>query len=151
KTRVEALNTEIAVVADLVRYFAKRAAKILAPEPIPLHLLRHRASYLHYVPRGVVGVIAPWNFPFSIPVGEAMMALIAGNAAVMKPSEVTPLIGLKAKELADAAGLPPDLFQVVTGRGGTGAALIDAGIQYMVFTGSVATGRKVAAACGERL
>jgi acyl-CoA reductase-like NAD-dependent aldehyde dehydrogenase len=151
KTRVEALNTEIAVVADLVRYFVKRAPKILAPEPVPLHLLRHRASYLHHVPRGVVAVIAPWNFPFSIPVGEVMMALIAGNAAVMKPSEVTPLIGLKAKELADAAGLPPDLFQVVTGRGGTGSALIEAGVDYVVFTGSVATGRKVAAACGERL
>jgi acyl-CoA reductase-like NAD-dependent aldehyde dehydrogenase len=151
KTRIEALNTEIAVVADLVRYFAKRAPRILAPEPIPLHLLRHRASYLHYVPRGVVGVIAPWNFPFSIPVGEALMALLAGNGVVMKPSEVTPLIGLKAKELADAAGLPSDLFQVVTGRGPTGAALIDAGVDQIVFTGSVATGRKVAAACGERL
>lgn len=151
KTRIEALSTEILVVADLVRYFTRRAPKLLAPEPVPLHLLRHRASYLHYVPRGVVGVIAPWNFPFSIPVGEVMMALIAGNAAVLKPSEVTPLIGLKARELYLDAGLPEDLFGVVTGRGGTGAALIDAGIDYCVFTGSVATGRKVAAACGERL
>jgi succinate-semialdehyde dehydrogenase/glutarate-semialdehyde dehydrogenase len=80
-----------------------------------------------------------------------MMSLIGGNAVVLKPSEMTPLIALKAKELADSCGLPPDLFQVVTGRGATGAALIDAGIHYCVFTGSVATGRKVAAACGERL
>ncbi len=151
KTRLEALGMEVIVVADLVRYFAKHAPAMLAPEPISLHLLKHRASYLHHVPRGVVGVIAPWNFPFSIPLGETMMALIAGNAVVLKPSEVTPLIALKARELYLAADLPPELFQVVTGRGTTGVALIDSGIDYCVFTGSVATGKKVAAACGERL
>ncbi|HEY5948973.1 MAG TPA: aldehyde dehydrogenase family protein [Kofleriaceae bacterium] len=151
KTRQEALGMELVLVADLVRYFAKHAAEMLEPEPIALHLMKHRASYLHFVPRGVVGVIAPWNFPFSIPLGETMMALIAGNGVVLKPSEVTPLIALKARELYLAAELPPDLFQVVTGRGPTGAALIDSGIDYCVFTGSVATGKKVAAACGERL
>jgi len=151
KTRLEALGTEVAVVADLTRYFVKHAPRQLAPEPIPLHLLRHRASYVHYVPRGVVAVIAPWNFPFSIPMGEVVMALIAGNGVVLKPSEMTPLIALKAKELIDASGIPADLFQVVTGRGPTGQALIDAGVEYVVFTGSVATGKKVGAACGERL
>jgi acyl-CoA reductase-like NAD-dependent aldehyde dehydrogenase len=151
KTRLEALGMEVIVVADLVRYFAKHAPRMLAPEPIPLHLLKHRASYLHFVPRGVIGIIAPWNFPFSIPIGETVMSLIAGNGVVLKPSEVTPLIAHKARELYLAAELPADLFQVVTGRGPTGAALIDAGIDYCVFTGSVATGRKVAAACGERL
>ena len=151
KTRQESLGMEIIVVADLVRYFAKRAPEILAPEEIPLHLMKHRASYLHFVPRGVIGIIAPWNFPFSIPIGETMMSLIAGNGVVLKPSEVTPLIAHKARELYLAAGLPEDLFQVVTGRGTAGAALIDGGINYCVFTGSVATGRKVAAACGERL
>lgn len=151
KTRQEALGMEVMVVADLVRYFTKHAPEILADEPVPLHLLKHRGSYLHYVPRGVIGIIAPWNFPFAIPMGEALMAVIAGNAAVIKPSEITPFIALKAKELFDASGLPPELLQIVTGRGGTGAALIDAGIDYCVFTGSVATGRKVAAACGERL
>jgi succinate-semialdehyde dehydrogenase/glutarate-semialdehyde dehydrogenase len=151
KTRLEALGMEVVVVADLVRYFAKHAPAMLAPEPVPLHLMKHRASYLHFVPRGVVGVIAPWNFPFSIPIGETMMALIAGNGVVLKPSEITPLIALKARELYLAADLPPDLFQVVTGRGAAGAALIDGGIDYCVFTGSVATGKRVAAACGERL
>jgi succinate-semialdehyde dehydrogenase/glutarate-semialdehyde dehydrogenase len=151
KTRGEALNMEVVVVADLIRYFAKHAPRLLAPERIPLHMLRHRASYVHYVPRGVVAVIAPWNFPFSIPMGEVMMALLTGNGVVLKPSEVTPLIALAARDLHIAAGLPPDLFQVVTGRGPTGAALIDAGIDYCIFTGSVATGKRVAAACGERL
>ena len=151
KTRLEALGMEVVVVADIARYFCKHAPEMLAPEPIPLHLLKHRASYLHFTPRGVIGIIAPWNFPFSIPIGETVMSLIAGNGVVLKPSEVTPLIALKARELIVAADLPPELFQVVTGRGPTGAALIDGGIDYCVFTGSVATGKKVAAACGERL
>ena len=151
KTRSEALAMEVLVIADLATYFIKRAPKILAPEKIPLHLLKTRGSYVHYQPRGVVGIIAPWNFPFGIPISETIMALLAGNAVVLKPSEVTPLIALKAKELHDAAGLPPDLFQVVTGRGQAGAALIDSGIDYCIFTGSTATGRKVGAACGERL
>lgn len=151
KTRLEALGMEVVLVGDLVRYFAKHAPEMLAPEQVPLHLMKHRGSYLHFVPRGIVGIIAPWNFPFSIPIGETIMSLIAGNGVVLKPSEVTPLIALKAKELHEAAELPPDLFQVVTGRGATGAALIDGGIDYCVFTGSVATGKKVAAACGERL
>ena len=151
KARQEALVTEVVVVADLVNYFAKHAPKILEREKIPMHLVKHRASYLSYVPRGVVGIIAPWNFPFSIPLGEALMALIAGNGVVLKPSEMTPLIALKAAELCEEAKIPADLFQVVTGYGECGAALIDSGIQYCVFTGSVATGRKVASACGERL
>ncbi len=151
KTRLEALGMEVLVAVDLATYFCKRAEGILAPHPIPLHLLKTKKSYLHYVPRGVVGIISPWNFPFSIPLGETIMALIAGNGVVLKPSEITPLIAVKAKELYDACGLPRDLFQVVTGRGPTGAALIDGGVDQIIFTGSVTTGKKVAVACGERL
>lgn len=151
KTRAEALSMEVMVVADLATYFIKRAPRILAPEPISLHLLKTRASYLHFIPRGVVGIISPWNFPFGIATGEVVMALLAGNGVVLKPSEVTPLIALKTKELYDASGMPTELFQVVCGRGQAGAALIDAGIDYCCFTGSTVTGKKVAAACGERL
>ncbi len=151
KTRAEALAMEVLVIADLMTYFGKRAPKILAAHPIALHLLKNRASYVHYVPRGVVGIISPWNFPFGIATGEIVMALLAGNAVVHKPSEVTPLIALTFKRLYDQAGLPPDLFQVVTGRGPAGSALIDAGIDYCIFTGSTNTGKKVGAACGERL
>lgn len=151
KTRSDALTMELLVLVDAADYFCKRAGRILAPAPIPLHLVKTKRSYLHYVPRGVVGIIAPWNFPLSIPMIDAVMGLLAGNAVVLKPSEVTPLIALEAKALWDQSGLPRDLFQVVTGRGETGAALIDAGVDKVVFTGSVATGRKVAAACGERL
>ncbi len=151
KTLQEALFMEILLVVDLATYFCKHAPRILKPRRLRLHLTPNRKSEVHYVPRGVLGIISPWNFPFSIPLGETLMGLIAGNAVVLKPSEVTPLIALRAKELYDAAGLPKDLFQVVTGDGRTGAALLDAGVNQIVFTGSVATGRRVAAACGERL
>ncbi len=151
KPKHEALAHEVLVVADIAAYFCKHAPRSLAPREVPLHLMMHRKAVLHYVPRGVVGVISPWNFPFQLPLRDIVMALIAGNAAVLKPSEVTPLIALKAKQIWDEAGLPPDLFQVVTGYGATGAALIDAGIQFLVFTGGVSTGKRVAAACGERL
>jgi succinate-semialdehyde dehydrogenase/glutarate-semialdehyde dehydrogenase len=100
---------------------------------------------------GVIGVISPWNFPLAIPMCSVLQALIAGNAVVVKPSELTPLTLLKAQEFVRQAGLPAELFQVVTGGGRTGAALIDAGIQKLVFTGGVSTGRRVGAACAERL
>ncbi|HVY45341.1 MAG TPA: aldehyde dehydrogenase family protein [Minicystis sp.] len=151
KPKHEALLHEVMVVADLATHFAKIAPQVLAPREVPLHLLKHRKSYLYYMPRGVVAVISPWNVPFQLPLRDVVTALIAGNAAVLKPSEVTSLIALKMKEVWDGAGLPEDLFQVVTGYAQTGAALIDAGIQLCILTGSVATGRKVAAACGERL
>ena len=151
KPRHEALLHEVMVVADIATYFAKHADRILTPRQLSLHLMKHRKSYIHYIPRGVVGVISPWNYPFQLPMRDVIMALLAGSAAVLKPSEVTPLVALKAKEIWDGAGLPEDLFQVVTGYGQTGAALIDSGIQFLVFTGGVSTGKRVAAACGERL
>ncbi len=151
KPRAEALTHEVMASVDLATYYANHASRILAPREIKLHLLKHRRSYVHYAPRGVVGIISPWNFPMAIPFGDVVASLVAGNAVVLKPSEVTPLIALKLKEVYEAAGLPEDLFQVVTGDGGTGAALIDAGPDAVVFTGSVAAGRKVAAACGQRL
>lgn len=151
KPRHEALSHEVFSLADLITYYCKNAASSLAPKEIPLHLLKHRRSVLHYVPRGVVGIISPWNFPLVIPMGDAICALISGSGVVIKPSEVTPLIALKAKEIWDSTGLPEDLLQIVTGYGDTGKALIDAGVQKIVFTGGVATGKRVAAACGEKL
>jgi acyl-CoA reductase-like NAD-dependent aldehyde dehydrogenase len=152
KTFFEALSMEVLSVIDSVTYFANNAASILAPEPIPLHLMKHKVSYLHFTPLGVVGIIAPWNFPFAIPTTDAAMAWMAGNAVVLKPSEMTPLIALKTKEIWDSvAGLDPDLFQIVTGYGAAGAALIDSGVDKVVFTGSTKTGRLVAEACGRNL
>jgi len=151
KPRQEALVHEVMVIADLATYYCRNAARILAPQEIPLHLLKHRKSVIQFVPRGVVGIISPWNFPFSIPMGDVFAALVTGSAAVVKPSEVTPLTMKKAKEIYDSTGLPEDLFGVVYGYGPTGTALIEAGIQKLVFTGGVETGKRVAAACGARL
>ncbi len=151
KPRIEALAHEVAVMADVLGVYASKAPEWLAPRTVDVGKLVHRQGYAYYAPKGVVGVISPWNFPFMLAMSPASAAVVAGNAIVIKPSEVTPLVMLLAKEIWDASGLPPDLMQVVTGDGRTGAALIDAGIDHMVFTGAVATGRKVAAACGERL
>lgn len=151
KPRHEALLHEVAIIAQLATYFAKKAPEVLKTREVPLELLKYRRAFVSYEPRGVVGVIAPWNYPLNLPFRDAILALVAGNAVVIKPSEVTPLIALRAKEVWDQAGLPNDLLQIVPGYGPTGAALIDAGIDFCVFTGGVATGKKVAAACGERL
>jgi succinate-semialdehyde dehydrogenase/glutarate-semialdehyde dehydrogenase len=151
KPRQEAVLHELAIVADLATYFARVAGPALAPRRLASHFFPYIKTEVQYVPRGVVAVIGPWNFPLQLTLRDALAALAAGNAVVVKPSEVTPLITLKSKELWDRAGLPEDLFGVVTGDGSTGAALIDARPDLVVFTGSVATGKRVAAACGERL
>lgn len=151
KPRHEALMHEVATLLDHAGWIAKHAPRALAPERVPAHLMPHRASVVHYEPRGVIGVISPWNFPLVIPMSTVLEALAAGNACVVKPSEVTPLVLREVKRIYDSTGLPEDLFGVVNGFGATGAALIDAGIDHCVFTGAVETGRRVAAACGQRL
>jgi len=151
KPRQEALVHEVMVVADLASYYAKRAPKILVPREVEPHLFKHRRSYVHYTPRGVVGIIAPSNFPLLMAAGELITALITGNAVVLKPSEYAPLVALKLKEIVDAVGLPADLFQVLPGDGATATALIDARPDMIIFTGAQSTGRRVAAACGAQL
>jgi succinate-semialdehyde dehydrogenase/glutarate-semialdehyde dehydrogenase len=151
KPRHDCLSHEVMVTVDLLTYYCKNAPRILAPRDVGLHLLKHKKSTIRYAPRGVVGVISPWNFPFVIPMGDAVAALVAGNAVVVKPSEITPLSIQKAKEIFDATGLPEDLLSVVYGTGDTGQALIEGGIQKLVFTGGVETGKRVAAACGANL
>lgn len=151
KPRAEGLIHEVMEHLELLTYFSDEGERILTSQPIPAHLLIHRQSYVHYQPRGVLGVVAPWNFPFTIPFGAVAMGLLAGNAVVLKPSEFTPLVADLGREIYLEAGLDPDLLQIVHGYGDVGAALIDAGIDMLEFTGSVATGRKVAAMCGERL
>jgi succinate-semialdehyde dehydrogenase/glutarate-semialdehyde dehydrogenase len=132
-------------------WYARHAPKALAPREIELHLLKHRKSVVAYQPRGVVGVISPWNFPLLIPIGDAFSALVTGSSVVVKPSELTPLIALEAKAIWDATGLPQDLLQVLPGTAETGTALIEAGIDELLFTGGVAGGRRVASACGAHL
>lgn len=130
---------------DLATYFAKNAEKILRREKIWLGKWSFlgRSSFVDYEPLGVVGIIGPWNFPFSIPVGQALMALVAGNTVVLKPSEFTSQIGLKFLEIAEAAGLPKGVVQVILGDGATGAALVQSGVDKILFTGSTPTGKKI--------
>ncbi|CAN5391063.1 aldehyde dehydrogenase family protein [soil metagenome] len=153
KPVAEALSMELSPVLDLMQYFARNSEKLLMPAKIGigLYALLGRSSKIVYHPLGVVGIIPAWNYPFSIPLGEAVMALMAGNTVVIKPSELTPMIGLKIGEVFEKAQRSTnlnlsDIVQVVTGDGTTGAALVEAAPDKIMFTGSVATGKKIAAA-----
>jgi succinate-semialdehyde dehydrogenase/glutarate-semialdehyde dehydrogenase len=153
KPAAEALSMEIVPTTDLMQFFARKAGRMLRPEKIDIGLYRFlgRTSWVEYRPLGVVGIISPWNFPWATPVGEVVMALMAGNAVVLKPSELTPLVGLKVGEVFARAGLPEGVLEIVTGDGSTGAALVEAGVDKVMFTGSVPTGRHVAESAARRL
>ncbi len=151
KPALEALTSEVLPTANLMDYFARKSAKLLRDEQFSLSVFRNKKSRIHLFPLGVVGVIAPWNYPFSIPMGEIVMGLMAGNAVLFKPSEYAPLVGLRIGELFRAAGLPAALLPVLTGDGTTGAALVDSAIQKIFFTGSIRTGRRIAETAARRL
>jgi len=151
KPRVEAFTTELFPAVDALAWLARNAPKLLAPERVgyPQLHLKHKRATLYYEPIGVVGVIAPWNFPFAIPFTQVAYALAAGNAVVLKPSELTPLSGALVAELFASAGAP---VRIAQGDGAVGEALVKArGLGKVVFTGSAEVGRLVAASAGERL
>src|SRR4051812_3591633 len=137
KPVAEAISMELVPTLDLMQFFAYRTHRLLRPEKINIgqYGLMGRTSRIVYKPLGVVGIISPWNFPWAIPLGEVVMALMAGNAVVLKPSELTPLTGLKIGDVFKRAGLPEGLLQVLSGDGMIGAALVEAGIDKIMFTG----------------
>lgn len=153
KPFVEALVTEVLVVLDAARFLIDNAWAQLGDEPVPHGNLvtKLKSGWLVREPHGVIGIISPWNYPFSIPATETLAALVAGNAVVLKPSELTPLVALELLSLLQSAGVPPDVFQVVVGAGPAGAALLQSPIDKLVFTGSVGTGKKIASSAAERL
>ncbi len=153
KPVAEAISMELAPTLDLMQFFARRTRHLLRAEKINIgqYGLMGRTSRIVYQPLGVVGIISPWNFPWAIPLGEVVMALMAGNAVVLKPSELTPLVGLKIADVFKRAGLNDGLLEVVTGDGTTGAALTEAGVDKIMFTGSVATGKRVAQSAAKTL
>jgi succinate-semialdehyde dehydrogenase/glutarate-semialdehyde dehydrogenase len=151
KPQFEAMVNELLPCVDALSYFARKAPKVLKDRKIPLSVVKHRSSYLNYWPVGIVAVISPWNYPFMLPFMDIVMALVAGNAVVFKPSEVTPLVGLKIQELCNEAGLPPHILQTVIGDGSLGAAIIQQKPNKIFFTGSVSTGKKIMAAASEHL
>lgn len=151
KPRFEAMTNEIFAAIELCTYFATKGPRLLKNESIPMGLMKHRASYLNYWPLGVITVITPWNYPFLLPMGELVMGVLAGNAVLFKPSEITPLIGLKIQELFEEAGFPKGLITTIVGDGKTGAALIENKPAKVFFTGSVATGKRIMKAAAENL
>lgn len=151
KPLFEALSNEVLPSVELLTFFASHSESVLEDQNIPMGLMRHRESYLNHWPLGVIAVISPWNYPFLLPFGEIMMALVTGNSIIFKPSEITPLIGLKIQELCESAGLPHDLIQTVIGDGAAGAAIIQQKPNKIFFTGSVSTGKKIMAAAAEHL
>ncbi|MGE4652505.1 MAG: aldehyde dehydrogenase family protein [Myxococcota bacterium] len=153
KTATEAFAMEVLSSCDALGYYAKRAARFLRPEKRRIHGVMGIAKQLRvvYKPLGVVGIIVPWNGPVILALNQAAQALVAGNAVLLKGSEVTPYSTALVGELFREAGLPDGLLQVLMGDGETGAALVEAGVDKVSFTGSVATGRRVAEACGRNL
>jgi acyl-CoA reductase-like NAD-dependent aldehyde dehydrogenase len=153
KPTAEAISTEVLVVLDAAEFCMRTAHRFLCDQPVAHGniAMKSKRGVLAREPYGVVGIISPWNYPFSTPAVETIAALITGNAVVIKPSEFTPLAALELQKLMHAAGLTPDLLQVVIGEGAAGAALIDSAIDKLVFTGSVATGKRVAEAAARRL
>jgi acyl-CoA reductase-like NAD-dependent aldehyde dehydrogenase/choline dehydrogenase-like flavoprotein len=135
-----------------LEFWAKKAPEYLADEDIESvsPVVRGRRMVIRYAPVGVVGVIGPWNYPLNNSFGDCIPALAAGNAVIMKPSEITPLTSLLMAEMLTDSGIPANVFQVATGRGETGAALIDE-VDFVMFTGSVATGKKVMAQAAQTL
>lgn len=153
KPLAEALTTEVLPVLDAVRFLIDHAWRLLREESVPhgnLAMKLKRGTLLRE-PYGVIGIISPWNYPFAIPATEALAALVAGNAVVLKPSEVTPLIAIELEKLLRESSVPKDIFCVVLGDGATGHALLQSPIDKLVFTGSVATGRRIAVAAAEKL
>lgn len=153
KPYAEALTTEVIVVLDSARFYIENAYELLADEPLSHANLamKTKAGRIFREPYGIIGVISPWNYPFSIPATESLAALVAGNTVVLKPSEFTSLVALELASLFHRAGIPKDVFQIIVGDGSTGTALLNSGIDKLIFTGSVATGKRIAQTASARL
>jgi acyl-CoA reductase-like NAD-dependent aldehyde dehydrogenase len=153
KPRAEAILAEVLLALDTADFLARQAPRWLRPERVPHHniALKARSGWLEFDPQGVVAIISPWNFPFAIPMTELIPAVVAGNAVLLKPSELTPACGALVGELIHRAGFPNGLVQILQGGGELGGAIIEAGPAKVFFTGSVATGRRIAEACAGKL
>jgi acyl-CoA reductase-like NAD-dependent aldehyde dehydrogenase len=153
KPRVEALFADLFVALDTAEYFAKHGPSLLRPERVPHHstAAKAKSGRLVYDPVGVIGIISSWNYPLAIPLGQVIPAIAAGNAVVCKTSDFTPQCGALIEKLFVDAGFPENLVSVIQGGGEIGQALIDAAPDKVLFTGSVATGRRVAEACARKL
>jgi len=150
KTRVEAFQ-ELAEVAAVARYYARTAAHLLAPIRVRGALPLVSAARQRRLPRGVVGIITPWNYPFALSLGEALAALLAGNAVVVRPDPRTTLSVLWGLRKLLDAGLPVGVLQVVSGPGDQVGEALVRDVDYVSFTGSTSVGRSVAELTAQRL
>ena len=155
KPLVEALSYDVAMVVEDLSDYIKNGAQYLADEPVEIspNFGPHKKALIRYVPRGVVCVIAPWNFPFELAMTPAVTALAAGNAVIVKPTSAVPLLGEVMERLFnDAFKDYPGLAQVVHGPGALGSVVATSpGVDFVAFTGSTAVGRKLQAALGPLL
>jgi succinate-semialdehyde dehydrogenase/glutarate-semialdehyde dehydrogenase len=148
----EAYTMELLPTVDALRWLAEAGPGILADERIPLPVfIKQKRARFTYEPLGVVGVIAPWNYPWSIPFGEVAIALMAGNGVVLKPASLTPLVGQRIQEVFERAGVPEGLVRTVHGGGAVGQALVESTAAKIFFTGSVEVGRRVGQECARRM
>ena len=152
KTYEDATFAEISYGGGAFGFWAKHAQEYLADERVKSSqvLVKGKKLILRFRPLGLIGVIGPWNYPLTNSFGDCIPALAAGNSVILKPSEVTPLTSLLLAEAMLECGLPENVLQIATGRGATGAALVDH-VDMIMFTGSTKTGRKVAEAAARRL
>lgn len=148
----EGVLAEVLPSADLVDYWTVSIEELLAPEPLELDPISFpsKRAVVYREPRGVIALVSPWNYPVAIPLRTLVPALLCGNAVILKPSEVTPRAGELVASLFEGL-VPEGLVGLLQGDGQVGDALVRADVDAVVFTGSVATGRKVAAVCAERL
>ena len=148
----ESYVMELLPTIDSLRWLAEAGPGILADERIPLPVfIKQKRARFTFEPLGVVGVIAPWNYPWSIPFGEVAIALMAGNGVVLKPASLTPLIGHRIQEAFERAGVPEGLVRTVHGGGAVGQALVESSAAKIFFTGSVEVGRRVGEECARRM
>ena len=153
KPHVEALFSDVLISLETAKYYARYAPRLLADQRVPHQNLavKAKSGRLRFEPYGVIGIIAPWNYPLAISLSQLIPAIAAGNTVILKPSELTPSCGQLIAECFAAAGFPAGMLRVVQGAREVASALIDARPDKIVFTGSVATGRLVAEACARHL
>ncbi len=152
KPLAEVVTTELLPVLDTIAYLEKLGPRTLRRRRMPTPIfLAGKTSYVEYRPRGVVLVISPWNYPFQLSVIPLVTALMAGNVVILKPSEVTPSVGILVEDLFTQAALSDGVIQVAHGDGSLGAALVQGRPDYIFFTGSVHTGKLIQAEAAKHL
>lgn len=153
KPITECYTMEVVPSLDALGWIAEAGPEILDDEQIKMGstlFLSKRAKF-SFEPLGVLGIISPWNYPWSIPFGEVAMALMAGSGVVLKPAPQTPLLGERIREVLERAGLPEGLVRVIHGDGEVGRALVESSVRKVFFTGSVEVGRSVGESCARQM